>query len=196
MLTKGSLRREYKKLRLELSDEEVNLLNEQLIHQAQEFDWSNLSYIHVYIPIQKFKEPDTLLLERIFRDRYVDTHLVISRSDLLSNKMDHFVWEKDHLLELNQWGISEPVSGTQVFAEQLDAVIVPLLAFDQQGHRVGYGKGFYDRFLSACRPNCLKIGMSFFDPVSKIEDIEPSDVALDFCITPQRIWDFRVNKSV
>lgn len=196
MLTKGSLRREYKKLRLELSDEEVNLLNEQLIHQAQEFDWSNLSYIHVYIPIQKFKEPDTLLLERIFRDRYVDTHLVISRSDLLSNKMDHFVWEKDHLLELNQWGISEPVSGTPVFAEQLDAVIVPLLAFDQQGHRVGYGKGFYDRFLSACRPDCLKIGMSFFGPVSKIEDIEPSDVALDFCITPQRIWDFRVNKSV
>ena len=174
-----------------MSDQDEKLLNEQLIFRASEFNWSNLDYIHIFIPIRKYKEPDTLLLEGVFRDRYPDTHLVISKSDLLSNKMDHFVWEKDHLLELNKWGISEPVSGTPIVAEELDAVIVPLLAFDKQGHRVGYGKGFYDRFLSACRPDCLKIGISFFGPVSKIEDIDPSDVALDYCITPDRIWDFK-----
>src|SRR5690606_24734529 len=188
---KKELRREYKKLRMALSDQDEKLLNQRLISSAGEFNWSDLGYIHLYIPIKKFKEPDTLLLESVFRDRYTNTHLVISRSDLLSNKMDHYVWEKDHLLELNKWGISEPTSGTAVLAAQLDAVIVPLLAFDQRGHRVGYGKGFYDRFLSACRPDCLKIGVSFFEPVSKIEDVDPNDVALDYCITPERIWDFR-----
>jgi 5-formyltetrahydrofolate cyclo-ligase len=72
----------------------------------------------------------------------------------------------------------------------IDLVFIPLLACDLQGNRVGYGKGFYDRFLSKCRYDVKKIGLSFFDPVDKIEDVNVFDIPLDECITPKKTWVF------
>jgi 5-formyltetrahydrofolate cyclo-ligase len=69
-------------------------------------------------------------------------------------------------------------------------VFVPLLAFDKKGHRVGYGKGFYDRFLSDCKPETIKIGLSFFEAEESISAILPSDIRLDFCVTPTEIIVF------
>lgn len=67
---------------------------------------------------------------------------------------------------------------------------MPLLAYDKQGNRVGYGKGFYDKFLSQCKPNVVKIGLSFFEPEDLIEDIFENDVKLDVCITTLEIYNF------
>jgi 5-formyltetrahydrofolate cyclo-ligase len=75
--------------------------------------------------------------------------------------------------------------------EKIDAIIVPLLCFDARGFRVGYGKGFYDKFLSECRTDCLKIGFSYFAPVAEISDAQDFDVKLDYCITPEEIFDWR-----
>ena len=69
-----------------------------------------------------------------------------------------------------------------------DLVIVPLLAFDKKGYRVGYGKGFYDRFLQNSKT--LKIGLSFFAPTEEIIDVHLNDVRLDKCITPAGIIEF------
>ena len=69
-------------------------------------------------------------------------------------------------------------------------VFVPLLAFDKKGHRVGYGKGFYDKFLSECKPDAIKIGLSFFEPEELITDVFESDVKLDYCVTPNSIHAF------
>ncbi|MEY3642146.1 MAG: hypothetical protein RLZZ149_74, partial [Pseudomonadota bacterium] len=91
---------------------------------------------------------------------------------------------------LNQYGIPEPMGGIEIKAGQIDAAIIPLLAFDNIGNRVGYGKGYYDRFLANCRADVLKIGLSFFPPVSSIDDIENFDKKLDFCITPERVYAF------
>jgi 5-formyltetrahydrofolate cyclo-ligase len=64
------------------------------------------------------------------------------------------------------------------------------LAFDRDGHRAGYGKGFYDRFLTKVRPNCIKAGVSFFEPISRFQDIDPFDIAMDVCFTPDRCYNF------
>jgi 5-formyltetrahydrofolate cyclo-ligase len=69
-------------------------------------------------------------------------------------------------------------------------IIIPLLAFDEKGYRVGYGKGFYDRYLKECREDCLKIGLSYFEAVPSVDDAAEFDVPLDFCITPQRTYVF------
>ena len=82
----------------------------------------------------------------------------------------------------NVWDIDEPTHDECIETELIDIVLVPLLCFDEAGHRVGYGKGFYDRFLSRCRTDCLKIGLSFFPPVEAIDDLGSRDVELDFCI--------------
>ncbi|MDQ3180555.1 MAG: 5-formyltetrahydrofolate cyclo-ligase, partial [Acidobacteriota bacterium] len=72
--------------------------------------------------------------------------------------------------------------------EKIDIVLVPLLCFDRKGFRVGYGKGFYDRFLKNCRTDCLKIGLSYFAPIKEISDVQDFDVRLDFSITPEEIF--------
>ena len=91
----------------------------------------------------------------------------------------------------SDWGITEPVGGTVVKPTDFDIVLIPLLAFDKNGHRVGYGRGFYDRYLVKCRPDCLKIGISLFDPVDLIEEVESFDIPLDIAICPAKLYDFR-----
>lgn len=91
----------------------------------------------------------------------------------------------------SDWGIPEPVGGSAVKSTDFDIVLIPLLAFDKNGQRIGYGKGFYDRYLAACRPDCLKIGISLFDPVDFIEDMESHDIPLDIAICPAKLYDFR-----
>ena len=91
----------------------------------------------------------------------------------------------------SEWGIPEPVGGSVLEPTDFDIVLIPLLAFDLAGNRVGYGKGFYDRYLVNCRPNCLKIGISLFDPVALIEDVESHDIRLDIAICPAQLYDFR-----
>lgn len=90
----------------------------------------------------------------------------------------------------NRYNIPEPVGGVAISPLLIDLVLVPLLAFDSKGYRVGYGKGYYDRYLSLCRPDVIKIGFSFFESVGGIEDIDEFDVPLSYCITPMRVYEF------
>ena len=69
-------------------------------------------------------------------------------------------------------------------------ILVPLLAYDLQGNRVGYGKGFYDRFLAKCNANVQKVGLSYFEPLDSIGDAESFDIKLNSCISPEKIWIF------
>ena len=61
------------------------------------------------------------------------------------------------IIEENKWKIPEPLNGIVFDIKQLDVVFVPLVVFDLLGHRIGYGNGFYDRFLAQCLPETLKI---------------------------------------
>ena len=70
-----------------------------------------------------------------------------------------------------------------------DVMLVPLLAYDNQKNRLGYGKGFYDRFLEKCHSKTIFIGLSLFEPEESIP-IEKTDVPLNFCITPKNIYTF------
>jgi len=104
------------------------------------------------------------------------------------------VWQSKHrrsdVVEVCALGPRQARSQQSGEVELIDIALVPLLCFDLIGHRVGYGGGYYDKFLAACRPDCKKVGLSVFDPVESISDIEPHDVRLDFAITPDRLWKF------
>jgi 5-formyltetrahydrofolate cyclo-ligase len=112
------------------------------------------------------------------------------KTDISTSTIKAIVCDEDDAFECNAYNIPEPVSSQAVHPSEIDLVLLPLLAFDQQGYRVGYGKGFYDRFLQHCRKDCVKVGLSYFDAVPSIEDANEFDVPLDYCITPQKVYVF------
>ncbi len=190
MKLKKELRKEYLSKRKVLSDQEIGQLNKNLFQEFKAYSLTGMRFIHFFLPIQKFREPNTLPIIHWLLLNHPEINIVISKSNMETNLMEHFLWNNQQELISSRWGIQEPHSGTKVLPQQLDAVIIPLLIFDRKGNRVGYGKGFYDRFLNDCRKDCKKIGLSFFHPVEQIEDVGLHDAKLDACITPTKTWHF------
>ena len=119
-----------------------------------------------------------------------DKNILISKSDFETGNMTHFLLTDSTLIKKNDYNIPEPIDGIEISNDKIEVVFIPLLAFDTKGNRVGYGKGFYDRFLTNCKPEAMKIGLSFFDPEDEISDVFESDVRLDYCVTPNKNYTF------
>lgn len=189
--TKASLRRTCITNQKKLSKQEVQDLSQQISDQLfQAFNFQAIRTIHCFLPIVKNNEINTwLILQRLQQD-FSDTQIVIPKTDVESLLMISCVLTPDTILIESGWGIQEPKVIEKVEPIQIDYVLVPLLAYDQQGYRVGYGKGFYDRFLAQCRPDVVKIGLSYNPPIEKIEDIDQYDIPLNYCVTPETVWEF------
>ncbi|MCA5006042.1 5-formyltetrahydrofolate cyclo-ligase [Sphingobacterium bovistauri] len=190
-MTKDQLRSEYKKKRNNLSIEVRLYLNLQILENLKQFDWQLYTYVHVYFPIEKFNEPDTSSFIKWITVNFPHIKLVVSKSDFSKGVMMNYLLEKDTKLVENNWGILEPVGGRIVEETQIDVVLVPLLVVDKQGNRVGYGKGFYDKFLGNCRTDVKSYGISFFEPIDCISDVGEWDRRLTNCITPLKIYSFK-----
>lgn len=195
MLTKAALRRAALARRQALPSTEVVCRSQQLAEQLFEhFPVAQWRWLHVFLPLARKNEPDTwALLHRIWTEKLsVRLAAPVVQPDGISLK--HYELTAATPLLANRWGIPEPVAdaATEVAPAQLDAVLVPLLACDQQGQRVGYGGGFYDRFLGQCRPGTRLIGLSILDdePVAALADVLPTDVPLHACLTPGGVWNF------
>ena len=132
-------------------------------------------------------EIDTTILLSVLQGR--DKQIVIPKI-LDHYELEHYLLVDQTPLKRSRWGILEPQSGIKINSNQIDVVFVPLLIFDLQGHRIGYGKGFYDRFLAKCRKETIKVGLSYFDPIERIEDIQSHDIPINFGITRDRIYEF------
>ena len=193
MGVKAVLRHLYKKKRQGLDEVTYHALQQDMLRNFCTLSFQRIRYLHCFFPIQKFREPDTLLLMQWLRQDHPAVHVVTSKLVPGTTDLEHYYnFSSDRLME-NSWGIPEPTDGIRINADALDMVLVPLLIFDKQGHRVGYGKGFYDRFLQMCRPDCQKVGLSLFEPVEFIRDVQATDIALDACISPSKVWLFKGN---
>jgi 5-formyltetrahydrofolate cyclo-ligase len=183
-MTKSELRKKYLDKRKQLSEGECAQLNLQLSNLFfSSVDLSFTRVLHCYLPLTKNNEPDTwIIIDRIRRE-FPQIRISIPRVKA-NGELENIYFEGLHQLETTPWGIQEPKQGVITPTEKIDVVIVPLLIFDKSGQRVGYGKGFYDRFLMNCRIDCQKIGLSFFPPVEKISDTYAGDVALTTCLDP------------
>lgn len=157
----------------------------QIFQQLRAFDWSKTAFLHCYLPITDSNEFDTGPFISWIWTHYPAIQVVSSRSDFKTHQLTHYALNPDTPLVKNAWGIPEPYGARRVPVEELDAVLVPLLVVDANGNRVGYGKGFYDRFLAACRPGVLKMGVSYFSPVDSIPDVDAWDVPVDGLFFPE-----------
>jgi 5-formyltetrahydrofolate cyclo-ligase len=188
---KASLRKQFLEKRKALSRSGYWILMDLVMNQVKAIDWSKYKMIHVFLPIEKHREIDTFSILNYFKRDFPELNIVIPRTNFHTLEMENILYDHDHtILVRNKYDIPEPIHGQIIANDQIDLVFVPLLAFDKQGNRVGYGKGFYDRFLSRCRVDVKKTGISLFDPVDTISDLNEHDKKLDFCIGPDKIWEF------
>ena len=185
MMDKKMLRTNFMVRRKALSPAKVESWSLQIkMYFLNSFDFTHVKSLHTFLPIRKKNEVNTwpiidAMAEKVIVIPHSDFNLLSMQSVLLGNK--------DELKE-NKYGIPE-VSRVVVYDGPVDVVLVPLLAVDEHGHRVGYGGGFYDRFLST-HPQSIKIGLSLFAPVIKIDGLHKGDVRLDYCITPDELYIF------
>jgi 5-formyltetrahydrofolate cyclo-ligase len=148
----------------------------------------NQTYFHLFLTIAEQKEIETEFILQVLAGK--DKEIVVSKSDFLTLAMTHYLLTDNTKIKKNKFQIPEPVDGLEVPVSKIDVVFVPLLAFDLEGNRLGYGKGFYDAFLLNCRKDVIKIGLSFFEAETVITNVFESDVKLDYAVTPNKIYSF------
>lgn len=187
-MTKAELRKAYKLLRKSLSEDQIEDFSLQIANQLLQLPIWGYSFYHLFLSITEHQEVNTEYILNILSGK--DKHIVISKSDFETTDMSHYLLTDSTTIKKNKWHIPEPVDGIPIASSQIEVVFIPLLAFDKSGHRVGYGKGFYDKFLAKCQPKTIKIGLSFFESVEQISDSFEGDISLDYCITPQQVYTF------
>lgn len=188
-MLKEEVRNLYRQKRRQLSEEEFELLNAKLGDRFFEaVDLQKVKVLHTFLPIRKMHEVDTWRIIEKIRHSYPHIEVAIPRVNTETAIIESYLYEGKDQLETNIWGIPEPTSGIPVANEKIDVVLTPLLAADRRGGRVGYGRGFYDRFL--CELRAQKVGLSFFPPEEHIEGMSAADVPLDMLVTPDGVYRF------
>ena len=149
--------------------------------------------------LESYKKSKTAMFFVSFNSE-VDTHSMIKESlgkkTIVIPKVIHheiepsLILDFDSLISSGKFGIPEPIEITKIAYKNIDLVLVPGIAFDKEGHRIGYGLGHYDRFLRKV-PKAVKIGLCFdFQLVDKVPR-EEHDVAVDFIVTDKEVIECR-----
>ena len=186
-MTKSQWRIKYRELRESLSAKAIEEQSIAIANNALKMDiWEHENY-HIFLPIPGKAEVDTEFLMSVLSGK--DKNIILSQSDFKTCSMTHYLLTDGTRIKPNAWGIPEPQNGLQINEGQIDVVFVPLLAYDIWGNRLGYGKGFYDRFLHKCRKDVLRIGLSFFEPEGALS-VNNDDMGLTHCITGAKIHSF------
>lgn len=144
--------------------------------------------ISVYYPIGS--ELDTSPLVEKLWSKNMTVCLPIINGDV--RELTFARWDKNTQLTKKSFGIYEPADTAE--KRTPDILVVPLLAFDQRGNRMGYGRGHYDETLRVLRANkpILAVGYAYAEQAVLLAlPTEPHDQKLDMVITPQRVFDFR-----
>ncbi|HQE33603.1 MAG TPA: 5-formyltetrahydrofolate cyclo-ligase [Flavobacterium alvei] len=187
-MLKKELRQKYKALRNQLSEEDLEEMSLAIANKILKLPIWEKTYFHIFLPITEHKEVNTEYILHLLSGK--DKEIIISKSDFETRVMTHFLLTDNTKIKKNQYNIPEPVDGLEVPSKKIEVVFVPLLAFDKTGHRAGYGKGFYDKFLSECKVETIKIGLSFFEAEETIDDVFENDIKLDYCVSPNEVFKF------
>ena len=185
---KKELRKKYKELRQQLTSSEIEEKSLAIANNLLQLNIWDKTYYHLFLTIEEQKEIDTEFILHILQGK--DKEIVVSKSDFVTLEMTHYLLTDNTKFKKNEYNTPEPIDGLEVSVTKIEVVFVPLLAFDLKGNRVGYGKGFYDKFLCNCKPKAIKIGLSFFETELIIKDLLEKDIQLNYCVTPNKTYTF------
>ncbi|MBD3638870.1 MAG: 5-formyltetrahydrofolate cyclo-ligase [Crocinitomicaceae bacterium] len=182
-MKKAEARKIFKEERLALSPDEREKRSQQILDNLVGLTDLSGKKVSIFLPIERLQEINTWKIIE-----HVNAQFILPV--VQKNELKHILFESEEQLRVSDWGIPEPQYGKEIDPTELDFVLVPLLAVDMAGNRVGYGAGFYDNFLKSCSPECTFIGLSYFEPVEYIQDFHQNDIPLHFCVSPNSVYKF------
>ena len=185
-MNKIEARKKYLDLRKKLDNVQIISKSISISNNLQDLPIWEHNFYHIYLPIKEKNEVDTMPIINILKNK--KKKVLIPKSDFKNTTMKSFLLNDNTVLKKNNYGITEPINNEE-FLGRIDVIFIPLVAYDLIGNRVGYGKGFYDKFLRNQNNKILRVGLSFFNPEKRIK-IDEHDENLDFCVTPNRIFSF------
>ena len=186
-MDKAALRKLYISQRDKLSEQDIEDMSMAIANQALKMPIWDKSFYHIFLSIRGKKEINTEYLLHILQGKDKNICVPVMRENA---QLEHILLQDNTRISLAKFGVPEPEDGIAIASDKIQVVFVPLLAYDKKGNRTGYGKGFYDRFLSQTNPDTLFIGLSFFKPEEQIP-ADQYDIPLDYCITPTKTYAFR-----
>ncbi len=187
-MTKSEARILYKDKRLSLAVMQRDKLEDLILIEFQKLNLSVPDFIMTYAGNEKLMEYDPHLVERFCHFKNPLSSFAYPK--IKDQELQAFLVNENTTFIANKFGIDEPANGSLIDVNEIEMVFVPLLAFDLKGYRVGYGKGYYDKFLSKAGNELIKIGFSFFEAEERIVDVDKYDIPLDICITPFKTYHF------
>ncbi|MCH6198525.1 5-formyltetrahydrofolate cyclo-ligase [Aquiflexum sp. LQ15W] len=188
-MDKPTIRKKYHELRREISNEKREEYSEKISERVLDFLKINPSirHIHIFLTISRLNEINTFPL--VGKLQHMGYILYTSYINPGSGVLDTLEISGSREFKSDAFGIPVPEDFTVVENTKIQMVLIPLLAFDERGNRLGYGKAYYDQFLSSFNHQIIKVGLSFFPPIEEIP-AESHDIGLDICITPEKMYHF------
>ena len=183
-------RTKFQALRMKLLKNEMDSLSDKIFSLVKNLPISKKETFHLFISSEEKREVET---KKILYYLYSLNKIVATSKILPDKDLVHVLINKKTRFVENRFKILEPDSRQEILPAEIDVVFIPLLCFDKKGNRVGYGGGYYDKFLKKTSRSCLKIGLSFFEPVDFIQGISKTDITLDMCVTPEKLYNFRTD---
>jgi 5-formyltetrahydrofolate cyclo-ligase len=173
-----------------MSSVERDEADRRVVARAQmELDWGRYRRVMAYVPIKAQREIDTWPLVHWLWEQWPDMETYLPRVN--GEYIEAVRVTPETALQDSKWGVAEPAEGSALDpGTTLDLIIIPLLGFDAQGQRVGYGRGFYDRFL-VTHPGARRVGLGY-ECLRVDEGIaaEDHDIILEAVITERQLYRF------
>jgi 5-formyltetrahydrofolate cyclo-ligase len=189
-MIKKDLRKIYKEKRLNITSKDKLKWDDLMLIQFQQFDFGNAQTLLTYWPMAHSNEPNTHLFSSYLRHTIPNLLMAYPVVDLATETIKAVLINEDTVYHTSAYGITEPTEGAVISPLDFDIIFVPQLIYDAQGFRVGFGKGYYDKYLANSRKDSVTIGFNYFEPIDKIEDAADFDVPLNYCVTPEKIYEF------
>jgi len=183
---KKRLRAKFSLKRQKLDDRLIEQFSIQILSNLLDCEFYKMSEtVHCFMSIKKNCEVDTgPIIKRMLDD---GKRVVVPKANPEKLILDHYLYRSQDAFQKNRWGIPEPADGIKVSERELDLVLVPMLAADCQKNRLGYGMGYYDRFLADL--DVVKAGLLFEVSISDVPiPYNTHDIRMDYLITEKKVY--------
>lgn len=145
---------------------------------------------HLFYPISDRKEVNTWHIHNKLNRR---DKIFTSAYNNDSEEWECVSFNHNTKFRKGKFNVPIPIEHQKEVFESIDIIFIPLLVFDRNGQRIGYGKGIYDLILSLTKKNCIKVGLSLMECSNVLIDFQDHDITLDYCQTPTTLHNFKLN---